>query len=220
MADPSSKLTDNFITPSGVKSAGVILASASPGRLELLDQIGIQPDHIIPADLDETKQTHEKVTDYVTRLAAEKADFIRSTLSHDHGYNPVGYFIIGGDTALAKYPTRVLDKTTTRDQAYDAITWLSGRRHDIYSGLCVIAPDGRRSVKLAKASVKMGVIKGQALKQYLDSGEWQGKAGGYMLRGRIAQHIKWIKGSHTAIIGLPLYDLRKSLIGLGYQFDD
>lgn len=203
-----------------VKSSGIILASASPGRLELLGQIGIEPDYIIPADLDETKYHGEKVADYVTRLAVEKADYIRSCLSRDHDINPENYFIIGGDTALAKYPTQILDKTTTRDQARDAITWLSGRRHDIYSGLCVIAPDGKKSVKLAKASVKMGVIKGQTLTQYLDSGEWQGNAGGYRLRGRIAQHIKWINGSHTAIIGLPLYELRKSLIGIGYQFND
>jgi septum formation protein len=210
MANPTNKTN---------KKAGLILASASAGRLELLRQIGVEPDHILPADLDETKKSNEKVVDYVTRLADEKTEFIRSNMAKGHGLNPDDFYLIGGDTAVAKYPTEILDKTMTVDEARATLTWLSGRRHTIYSGLCVIAPNGRKSVKTAKASVKMGVINDQALERYLESGEWRGKAGGYMIRGRIAQHIQWIKGSHTAIIGLPLYELRNSLIGLGYRYD-
>lgn len=189
-------------------SAPLILASSSPRRVELLAQIGIVPDHIIAADIDETPHKGELPAKLAVRLAREKALKIAAT-------NP-GSIILGGDTVVAA-GRRVLDKPVSREDAVRIWTVLSGRRHRVYGGLCVIDAKGVVRTRLCQTIVSFRRVSENDIAAYADSMEWEGKGGGYAIQGMAARYIKFISGSQSNVIGLSQYDAAAMLDAAGYK---
>jgi septum formation protein len=190
----------------------LILASASPRRLELLKQIHITPAHIFPADINEERLSGEKPAALALRLAVEKAQHIYNAqrLSHpDH-------YILAADTVVS-LGQKDLAKPNDAKQAAHFLNMLSGRRHDVLGGIAVIAPNGTVSSRLVRSSVKFKRLTPQDIESYIASGEWDGKAGGYAIQGLAARYIKAIQGSYTNIVGLSLYETHNMLNGLGYN---
>lgn len=185
----------------------LVLASASPRRLDLLAQIGLKPDLVDPADLDETPRKAELPAIYARRIATAKLDAVA-------GRHPDA-FVIAADTVVA-VGRRVLPKAETEAEARDCLELMSGRRHRVLTALGVAAPDGRKSVRLVTSEVIFKRLSGPEISMYLACGEWRGKAGGYALQGRAAALIRWMSGSPSGIIGLPLHDVSAMLQGQGF----
>lgn len=185
----------------------LILASASPRRLELLKQVGITPDQVIPADVDETPLKTEKPHTLAARLSCSKAEKIFE--SHK------GHFILASDTVVA-CGNRILGKAADTEEAKRFLTLLSGRRHNVYTGVCLISPDGNMSRKTVKTTVKLKSLDQSDLDFYLSHDEWQGKAGGYAIQGLGARFIRGINGSYSNVVGLPLFETVNMLKGRGY----
>lgn len=188
----------------------LILASASPRRLDLLKQAGIAPTDVIPADIDETIIKGELPRNHALRLACEKAETIAKSKEFTDTY------ILAADTVVA-CGRRILPKAEERKQAQACLSQLSGRRHKVYGGLCIIGPHGQVSSRVCTTEVQFKKLSDQELKIYLDSGEWEGKAGGYAIQGMADIFVKSIKGSYSNVVGLSLYDTMKILNGLGFD---
>lgn len=172
-----------------------ILASASPRRLELLGQIGREPDAIIPADIDEAQLQDESPKTMVERLALAKAQAVAKSHGND--------IILAADTVVA-CGRRVLPKPTDEKEAKKYLALLSGRRHRVYGGIAVITPD-RQQVRSVMTRVSFKRLSDDEIESYLSSGEWQGKAGAYAIQGRAASFVKQINGSYSNVVGLCLY---------------
>lgn len=185
----------------------LILASASPRRVELLQQVGIVPDHILPADIDETPLRGELPRDYAQRVACAKAETIAAT--HPNS------FILSADTVVAA-GRRILPKAEDEEQARACLNLLSGRRHAVWTGLCLIDPTGRVRARTITTAVKFARLHPDQIDAYIAGGEWRGKAGGYGIQGMAAAFIPFIGGSYSAVVGLPLYDTMQLLKGAGY----
>tara|TARA_R110002110_G_scaffold354_3_gene1378 strand:+ start:781 stop:1392 length:612 start_codon:yes stop_codon:yes gene_type:complete len=193
-----------------VRTAGphrLVLASASPRRVELLAQVGIVPDTIAPADIDETPQRREEPGPLAKRLARGKAEAIAA--EHDDAW------VIGADTVVG-LGRRILGKPETADEARRFLSMLSGRRHRVYGGVTVIAPSGKASGRLVVTTVKFKRLETPEIDAYLDSGEWRGKAGGYAIQGLAGAFIRGINGSYFNVVGLPLYETLSLLRGSGF----
>jgi septum formation protein len=188
----------------------LVLASASPRRRELLAQLGIVPDAVDPPDIDETPRRGELPSQYARRLALAKAAAVASR--HPQAY------ILAADTVVA-CGRRVLPKADTRASAEFCLELLSGRRHRVIGGLCVIAPIGKRTVRIVTSQVVFKRLSADERATYLASSEWQGKAGGYAIQGRAAGFIAWLSGSYSNVVGLPLFETQALLVGLGYPID-
>ena len=188
------------------RAAPLVLASASPRRRDLLRQIGIAPDVIDPADLDESLAKGELPGPHAGRLAAEKAAAVAARHS--------GAFVIGADTVVAR-GRRVLPKPETEAEARQCLALLSGARHRVYGGLAVIAPDGRTARRLVLTQVSFKRLAAEEIDAYIAGGEWRGKAGGYAIQGRAAVFVRSINGSYSNVVGLPLYEVAALLRGLG-----
>lgn len=186
----------------------LILASASPRRLELLAQIGIMPDQVVPADIDETPHDDESPRRLALRLAEEKARAVAS----DHA----GSFILAADTVVA-CGRRALGKAADTAEARKFLTLLSGRRHRVYGGLCVIAPDGTTRSRVIETQVIFRRLGDDDLARYLAHDEWQGKAGAYAIQGYAATFVKSITGSYSNVVGLSLCEVDGMLRGLGFR---
>lgn len=186
----------------------LILASASPRRKALLAQIGVTPDKIIPADIDETEQPGERAYHYVERLAREKAEKVAQ--------DNAPAFVLGSDTAVA-CGRRILPKSEDEKTARECLTLLSGRSHRVYSGVALVTPDGRVLSRAVETRVKVRVLDQQAIDEYIECGEWDGKAGGYAIQGLFSKHIVMITGSHSNVVGLPLFETANLLDGAGYK---
>ena len=186
-------------------AARLILASASPRRQDLLAQIGIVPDAICPTDIDETRRKDETPRALAERLAREKAAACR-----EEGY------VLAADTVVA-LGQRNLEKAADAAEAEAFLRLLSGRSHQCITGLAVRAPDGRISARTVLARVKFKRLTDQEIAAYVASGEWQGKAGGYGIQGLAGAFITGINGSYTAIVGLPLYETKSLLEGMGWR---
>jgi septum formation protein len=197
----SDRLQASYATPP------LVLASASPRRRDLLAQVGVVPDVIHPADIDETPRRDELPAAYAARVAAEKACAVATR--HE------GAFVVAADTVVAA-GRRILPKPADRDAARRCLELLSGGRHRVYGGLHVRAPDGRTCRRTVQTQVKMKRLEAREINWYLDSGEWDGKAGGYAIQGRAAAFIPWIGGSYENVVGLPLFETLSCLKGLGY----
>lgn len=182
----------------------LILGSASPRRLELLAQIGLRPDALRPADIDETPQKAETPRDYVRRMALEKAEAI--PLAEDEA-------LLTADTTVA-VGRRILGKPADRDEAAAFMRLMSGRRHRVLTAIA-LRHGGRSRVRLVETQVRMRPIDAAALDAYLDGGDWQGKAGGYAIQGAAAAFIPWIQGSFSAVVGLPLSETAAMLAAIG-----
>lgn len=191
----------------------LVLASASPRRLQLLERVGLVPDLLNPADVDETPFKRETPRRLSIRLAAEKA---RAVLAMPQvkglGTNT---FIVAADTVVG-LGRRILPKAETTDQARDCLALLSGRSHWVYSTVCLIAPGGKTTSRCSETKVRFKRLSTEDVDSYIRSNEWRGKAGGYAIQGRAEAFVRMLTGSHSGVIGLPLYETVYLLEGAGY----
>ena len=193
-----------------VRTAGphrLVLASASPRRVALLAQVGIVPDEIVPADIDETPQRREEPGPLAKRLSLGKAEAIAP--AHTESW------ILAADTVVG-LGRRILGKPETADEARQFLSMLSGRRHRVYGGVSVIAPGGRVSRKLVATTVSFKRLETSEIDFYIDSGEWQGKAGAYAIQGHAGAFVRSLNGSYFNVVGLPLYETLSLLRGSGF----
>ncbi len=188
----------------------LVLASASPRRVALLAQIGIEPANIIPAEIDETSLKGELPRQLAARLAAAKAKSVAADFPEA--------FVLAADTVVA-CGRRVLGKASDETEAQCFLTLLSGRRHKVWGGICVIAPGGMSYNRIVSTTVSFKCLTGADITAYLDAGEWQGKAGAYAVQGRAAGFISGVNGSYTNVVGLALFETVQLLRGLGYPID-
>jgi len=185
----------------------LVLASASPRRLDLLRQIGIEPDAIDPAELDETLLPRELPPAHVLRLARAKAEAVRPR-------HP-GAFVLAADTVVA-CGRRILPKAEDEAAARACLELLSGRRHRVYGGVALAAPDGSVALRRVVSQVGFKRLSGEEIANYLAGGEWHGKAGGYAIQGLAAAFVSWLSGSYSNVVGLPLFETAQLLTGRGY----
>lgn len=183
----------------------LILASASPRRRELLGRIGVVPDAVTPADIDETPGKAELPRDYARRMAREKALAAASASAH----------VLAGDTVVA-VGRRILPKAEDEATARHCIELLSGRRHRVLSAIALLAPDGTLRQRLNETVVVFKRLTPDEIAAYLASGDWHGKAGGYAIQGSAEGLIRRIDGSHSSVVGLPLYETRALLKSAGF----
>lgn len=195
----------------------LVLASASARRLQLLAQIGIEPDRLLPAEIDEAPQRKELPRALARRLAQTKAEVARHHM--DRLPELQGAYILAADTVVA-VGRRILPKPTLTDEAAACLRLLSGRGHRVYSGLCLITPRGRARTRLVETRVRLKRLSREEIDTYLASGEWEGKAGGYAIQGRAGAFVTRLVGSYTNVVGLPLYETMALLMGEGYPVYD
>ena len=188
--------------------ANLVLASASPRRLDLLRQIGIEPDAIVPADIDETPLKAETPDRHALRLAIGKAQAVASSHS--------GAFVLAADTVVG-CGRRILPKAEDEATARRCLALISGRRHRVLGGIALVAPDGRMMTRLVESAVTFKRLSAEETDAYIASGEWHGKAGGYAIQGRAASYIQFMSGSYSNVVGLSLYDVHQLLAGLGWE---
>jgi septum formation protein len=186
----------------------LVLASASPRRLDLLRQIGLAPDAVIGAEIDESHHPKETPRLLAIRLAAEKAARVAQA--------EPGAFVLGADTVVA-VGRRVLPKVEDDAEGRRCLELLSGRAHKVLTGVAAIAPDGRRAARLVESRVHFKRLTAQEIARYLESGEGRGKAGGYAIQGHAGAFVMSLQGSYSGVVGLPLYETMSLLTGLGYR---
>lgn len=186
----------------------LVLASASPRRLELLKQIGIAPDLVDPADIDETPRRDEAPAAHALRLAREK---LRAVMPRHPGD-----YILAADTVVA-CGRRILPKAADEASARRCLELLSGRRHRVHSGVALASPDGHVSLRHVDSQVAFKRLSADEVAAYLATGEWHGKAGGYAIQGRAAALIRFVSGSYSNVVGLPLFETAQLLAGRGYR---
>jgi septum formation protein len=191
-----------------VQRTPLVLASASPRRLDLLAQVGVAPDRVDPADIDETPLRDETPRRHALRLAIEKARAVAA--------RSPGAIVLAADTVVA-VGRRILPKAETPEQAAYCLKLLSGRNHKVLTGVAAIAPDGREASRLVETRVQFKHLSDQEQADYLAGGEWNGKAGGYGVQGVAGGFIIDLHGSYTSVVGLPLYETLNLLTGLGYR---
>jgi len=183
----------------------LILASASPRRLELLGRLGIVPAGVAAADIDETPLKAELPRVYAVRMALEKA----VAAARDDAY------VLAGDTVVA-VGRRILPKAEDEQTARECLHLLSGRRHRVFSAVVLRAPDGTIREKLSETQLRFKPLEAAEIAAYLAGGEWHGKAGGYAIQGSAEALIAWISGSHSGVMGLPLFETRALLKSAGF----
>jgi septum formation protein len=191
-----------------MSGAPLVLASASPRRLELLRQIGIEPDRIDPAAIDEAPRRREEPAAHALRLAEEKVLAVMPR-------HP-GAYILAADTVVA-CGRRILPKPPDEASARHCLELLSGRRHRVHSGIALVDPAGRLILRRVDTRVAFKRLHETEIAAYLRCGEWRGKAGGYAIQGRAAALIRWIGGSYSNVVGLPLFETAQLLSGRGYR---
>jgi len=191
----------------------LVLASGSPRRLGLLNRGGIEPDNLLPSDIDETPLKGELPRAYATRLARMKAEAALDAVRRADELH--GSFIVSADTVVA-VGRRILPKAELLDEAAQCLRLLSGRNHRVYSGVCVVTPKEAFRQRLVETRVRFKRLSQEDLEAYLASGEWRGKAGGYAIQGLAGSFVVKIVGSYTNVVGLPLYETAALLAGEGY----
>jgi septum formation protein len=187
--------------------APLVLASASPRRLDLLRQVGVAPDRVISTEIDETPAASETPRLLAVRLAREKALAGAAAAP--------GAFVIAADTVVA-LGRRVFGKPNDEADARRMLELLSGRAHRVLTGVAVCAPDGRVSARLSETRLQWKRLTPRELAGFLASGEWRDVAGGYRIQGLAAAFTLELQGSYTGVVGLPLYETLALLQGLGY----
>ncbi|MAM41507.1 MAG: septum formation protein Maf [Erythrobacter sp.] len=184
----------------------LILASASPRRRELIARLGVVPGAINPADIDETPAKGELPRAYAKRMAREKAEAAASSDG----------FVLAGDTVVS-VGRRILPKAEDEATARECLALLSGRRHRVLSAIALRAPDGTLRERLSETIVIFKRLSPEEIDAYIASGEWDGKAGGYAIQGIAEGLISRIQGSHSGVVGLPLYETRTLLKAAGFS---
>jgi septum formation protein len=191
----------------------LVLASGSPRRLSLINQIGIQPDALRPADVDETPNKGELPRAYATRLARAKAEAAYAAVTRDSDL--AGAYVVAADTVVA-VGRRILPKAELMDEAQQCLRLLSGRNHRVCTAVCVVTPKGAFRQRLSETRVRFKRLSNEEIAAYLATGEWQGKAGGYAIQGLAGAFVVKIVGSYSTIVGLPLYETVSLLVGEGF----
>ncbi len=199
--DPRARSADPAAAP-------LVLASASPRRRDLLAQVGIVPAQIIPADIDESPLPRELPRAHALRLAEAKARAVAPEAP--------GAFVLAADTVVA-CGRRILPKAEDEAAARACLALLSGRRHRVIGGVCVIAPDSTCRIRAVQTAVSVRRLTSAEIDAYAAGDEWQGKAGGYAIQGRFAAYIRALNGSYSNVVGLPLYETVALLGGLGFK---
>lgn len=187
----------------------LILASSSPRRRDLLARLGVTPDRVASPDIDESPRKGELPRVYALRMAEEKAAAVARA---------DGEIIIAGDTTVA-VGRRILQQAADVEMQRGFLKLLSGRRHHVLSAICVIDAEGRTRTRISDSIVRFKRLGDDEIQAYIDSGEGLGKAGGYAIQGRAEALIDWMAGSHSGVIGLPLYETRTLLRASGYDLD-
>ena len=187
-------------------SPPLVLASASPRRRELLSRLGLTPDAVIAADIDESPLKGELPRPHAVRLAAEKARAAAAQAP--------GSIILAGDTVVG-VGRRILPKAEDEATARACLALLSGRRHRVFSAVAVIAQDGRLREALSETVLRFKRLSGEEIECYIASGEWHGKAGGYAIQGMAEAFCTWLSGSHSGVMGMPLFETRRLLKAAG-----
>ncbi len=185
--------------------AVLILASASSRRLALLAQVGIAPDRIAPADIDETPHRNELPRLYAERMAAEKARRVAEP----------GAYTLAADTVVA-LGRRIMPKAEDAEEVRTCLALLSGRRHHVLTALVLVAPDGAVSARVSDSVVGFARLLPSQVDAYAACGEGVGKAGGYAIQGRAAAFVRFLSGSYSGVVGLPLFEVSQVLRGRGY----
>lgn len=188
--------------------ATLVLASASPRRVDLLAQIGIVPEVVSPADIDEKPLDKELPGPYAERMAYGKARVVSERYREA--------FVLSADTVVS-VGRRILPKAEDPATARACLNLLSGRRHRVYGGVCLIGPSGKVSTRLVQTAVAFKRFEVSEIDMLIESGEWSGKAGGYAIQGLSEGLIRLINGSYSNVVGLPLFDVRQLLVGAGFQ---
>ena len=186
----------------------LILASSSPQRKKLLETIGITPDDIVPANIDETPKKNEKPKDFALRMSKEKALIVAK--------NNLNSFILSGDTIVAA-GRRIIGKPSSKNEAEKILKLLSGKRHRVLSAFTLIKPDFSEITKVVVSRVKFSRLSDKEINEYLDTNEWQGKAGGYAIQGRASAFVPWISGSYTGVMGFPMNEIKNVLESSGWK---
>jgi septum formation protein len=190
-----------------VSTLALVLASASPRRRDLLRQIGIVPAEILAADLDETPAKSELPRPLALRLSAAKARAVADLRP--------GALVLAADTVVG-LGRRILPKAETAAEVAHCLALLSGRRHTVVTGLCLIHPDGRVRARAVETKVRFRRLEAAEIAAYAASGDGLGKAGGYAIQGRAEAFIPWIGGSYSNVVGLPLAETAGLLRAVGY----
>lgn len=185
----------------------LVLASGSPRRLDLLAQIGVVPDAVDPAQIDESALPRELPRKLALRLAEAKATQVAA------GHR--GAFVLGADTVVA-CGRRILPKAKDAEAARHCLALLSGRRHRVFGGIALVTPNDGPISRLVESVVAFKRLETSEIEAYLTAGEWQDKAGGYAIQGRAAGFVRFLGGSYSNVVGLPLYEIRAMLRAHGY----
>jgi septum formation protein len=191
----------------------LILASASPRRLALLNQIGIDPEHLIPAHIDETPEKGELPRQLAIRLADLKAEASRDKAVLAGAAE--NCLILAADTVVA-VGRRILPKAETLEEASQCLKLLSGRNHRVFTGMCLLTPKGQARRRLVETRVRFKRLSPKEIESYLASAEWRDKAGGYAIQGIAGSFVVKLVGSYSAVVGLPLNETVDLLAGEGY----
>ncbi|MBB5702439.1 septum formation protein [Ochrobactrum daejeonense] len=191
----------------------LVLASGSPRRIELLGQAGIEPDHICPADIDETPQRTEHPRSLARRLSREKARRAGERLKDDANFS--GALVLAADTVVA-VGRRILPKAEIADEARECLRLLSGRTHKVFTGVSLLLPNGNLRQTLVETRLRFERLSRIEMDAYLASGEWRGKAGGYAIQGLAGSFVVKLVGSYTNVVGLPLQETVSLLGDAGY----
>lgn len=185
----------------------LVLASASPRRVDLLARLGITPDAVIPADIDETPKKAELPRQLAARLSLEKAKAVAAQAPDA--------LVLAADTVVG-VGRRILPKAETEAQARDCLALLSGRRHRVYTGVALATPEGKILTRLVETTLTFQRLTAQQMDAYIATGEWQGKAGGYAIQQRAEAFVRFIAGSSSNVVGLPLFETTQLLRGIGW----
>lgn len=198
---------------SSLERPKLVLASASPRRLALLGQVGVTPDALRPASIDETPKRAEMPRALVSRLARAKAEAARDQLADDTGLADA--YVLAADTVVA-VGRRILMKPKYVEEAVEALQLLSGRAHRVLTGVCLITPDDRQRLKIIDTRVRFKRLSRAEIEAYIASREWRDKAGGYAIQGLAGCFVQKIVGSYTNVVGLPLTEVTGLLAGEGF----
>jgi septum formation protein len=186
----------------------LVLASASPRRLDLLARLGVTPDAVDPADVDESARPRELPLPHARRLAAEKAAVVAAR--HPHA------MVLACDTVVA-CGRRILPKAEDEQTARQCLALLSGRRHRVHSAVTLIDGEGRARHRESTSVLAFKRLSPSEIESYIDGGEWHGKAGGYAIQGFAESFVRALAGSHSGVIGLPLFETRALLAAAGFH---
>lgn len=192
----------------------LVLASGSPRRIALLQQAGIEPSRVVPAEMDETPERAEHPRSLAKRLSRAKVEQVRASLAGEAEAEPS--YVLGADTVVA-LGRRILPKAELLDEASNTLRLLSGRSHRVFTAVALSTPDGKVRQRLVETRVRFKRLTREEIESYLASGEWRGKAGGYAIQGLAGSFVVRIVGSYTGVVGLPLYETVSLLAGEGFN---